>query len=82
MPNAIHSMYISNKFVFFISVRFVPDKLPKTDGLIKCKGLAKDYLHIKRKAWESVPSLVPRIEAFALPITVERATQKPTLIWI
>ena len=26
--------------------------------------------------------LVPRIEAFALPSTVERATSKPTPIWI
>lgn len=31
-----------------------------------------------KKAWESCLSLVPRIEAFALPVKVERATQKPT----
>ena len=33
-----------------------------------------------KKAWESSQSLVPHIEAFALPGTVERATQKPTPI--
>lgn len=34
--------------------------------------------YIYKKAWEFSPSLVPRIEAFALPGTVERATRKPT----
>ena len=32
-----------------------------------------------KKAWE-LSSLVPRIEAFALPCIVERATSKPTPI--
>ena len=31
-----------------------------------------------KKAGQLYLSLVPLIEAFALPITVERATQKPT----
>lgn len=31
-----------------------------------------------KKAWEFSQSLVPRIEALALPDTVERATRKPT----
>ena len=34
--------------------------------------------YIYKKAWEFSPSLVPHLEAFALPDTVERATRKPT----
>lgn len=48
MPDVLHGMHMPNEFVFFISVRFVPDKLPETDELIKYKGLAKDYLYIKK----------------------------------
>lgn len=36
------------------------------------------FTYIYKKAWEFSPSLVPRIEALALPDTVERATRKPT----
>ena len=36
------------------------------------------FKYIYTKAWEFSPSLVPRIEALALPGTVERATRKPT----
>ena len=35
-----------------------------------------------KKAWESIPSLVPHFEALALPNQPERATQKPTPVCI
>lgn len=38
--------------------------------------------HIKKKRGNLYLSLVPLLQAFALPITVERATQKPTPICI
>lgn len=34
------------------------------------------------QAWESNPLLIPQLEALVLPTTVERATQKPTLVCI
>ena len=37
------------------------------------------YYYKKEKRGSLYLLLVPRIEALALPITVERATQKPTL---
>lgn len=36
------------------------------------------FTYIYKKAWEFSPSLVPHLEALALPGTVERATRKPT----
>ena len=36
------------------------------------------FKYIYTKAWEFSPSLVPHLEALALPGTVERATRKPT----
>ena len=58
---------------FILSTMFVTILQTPKDRKIKLM-----FTYIYKKAWEFSPSLVPHLEAFALPDTVERATRKPT----
>ena len=61
---------VNKRHNFLIKYSHIAYRLPGFSGI----------LFRKEKARESVLSLVPHSEAFALPCLVKRATPKPTLI--